>query len=456
MRFTASVTIGAPAARVFAWHARDGAFERLVPPWESLRIIERRGGIEDGARTVLEMRAGPVPVRWTAVHRDYIAGEQFRDEQRGGPFAHWVHTHRVTARGPGVSVLDDDIDYMPPLGPLGALADPIFVRPRLERTFRYRHAMTKADIELHERYPTRPLRIAITGSSGLIGRHLVPFLTTAGHQVIRLARGGSATDAGTASWEPTTGAIDREKLDGLDAVVHLAGANIAGQRWSDAWKREIRDSRVGPTGRLCAALAALPSPPRVLVSSSAIGYYGDRGSDVLTEASAPGTGFLSDVGVEWEEATAPAAHAGIRVVLARTGIVLTPAGGALQQMLLPFRLGAGGPLGPGTQYQSWIGIDDMLGAIVHAIHTEAITGPMNATAPEPVPQREFARTLGRVLHRPALVPAPAFALRLMLGEMADPLLLASARVLPERLVQTGFVFRHPAVEGCLRHLLGQP
>lgn len=454
MRFRVQVTIGAPAATVFGWHARDGAFERLVPPWEKLRIVERHGGIGNGARTVLEMRAGPVPIRWTAVHRDFIEGEQFRDEQVGGPFSHWVHTHRVTAQGPSSCVLDDDIDYMPPLGPLGALADPIAVRPRLERTFRYRHAMTKADIEFHQRYPTRRLRIAITGSSGLIGSHLVPFLTTAGHEVIRLTR-TAAHDGQSAQWDPATGVLDRARLEGLDAVVHLAGASIAGQRWNDAWKREIRDSRVGPTQRLCTSLAALASPPRVIVSSSAIGYYGDRGSDILTEQSGAGTGFLSEIGTEWEQATAPAARAGIRVVLARTGIVLSPRGGALQQMLLPFKAGMGGPLGSGDQYQSWIGLDDMLGAIVHVIHTEVVSGPVNATAPEPVPQREFARTLGRVLGRPAILPAPAFALRLLLGEMADPLLLASARVVPERLLQTGFSFRNPTLEGCLRHVLGR-
>ncbi len=453
MRFRRRVAINAPATRVFAWHARDGAFERLVPPWETLRIVERSGGIEDGARTVLEMRLGPVPLRWTAVHRDYIAGEQFRDEQVGGPFAHWVHTHRITPQTADTCVLEDDIDYAPPLGPLGALADPLAIAPRLARTFRYRHAMTRGDIEFHERYPSRPLRIAVSGSTGLVGQSLVPFLTTGGHTVIRLTR-GAAGDANSARWDPATGAIDGERLEGLDAVVHLAGANIAGQRWNDAWKREIRESRVGPTERLCTALAALKAPPRVIVSSSAIGYYGDRGDTTLTETSVAGTGFLSDTSVAWEGATSPAVQAGIRVVLARTGIVLTPRGGALGQMLLPFRMGLGGPLGPGTQYQSWIGIDDLLGAITHAIHTEVLRGPMNVTAPHPVPQREFARTLGQVLSRPAILPTPAFALRLALGEMAGPLLLASTRVVPERLLQTGFVFRDPTLEGCLRHVLG--
>ena len=454
MRFRTQVAIDAPAARVFAWHARDGAFERLVPPWDAIRIVERSGGIENGARTVLEMRVGPVPVRWTAVHRDYVAGEQFCDEQAGGPFAHWVHTHRVIAQTPGTCILDDDIDYVPPLGPLGALVAPLAIAPRLARTFRYRHAMTKGDVEFHQRYPVRPLRIAVSGSTGLVGQSLVPFLTTGGHTVIRLTR-GDAHDAQSARWDPATGSIDADRLEGLDAVVHLAGANIAGQRWNDAWKREIRDSRVGPTERLCVALAALKAPPRVIVSSSAIGYYGDRGDDILTEASVAGTGFLSDTCVAWEGATAPATRAGIRVVLVRTGIVLTPRGGALAKMLLPFRMGIGGPLGAGSQYQSWIGMDDLLGAITHAIHTDAMRGPMNATAPHPVAQREFARTLGHVLGRPAIVPTPAFALHLALGEMAGPLLLASTRVVPERLVQTGFVFRQPTLDGCLRHVLGR-
>lgn len=454
MRFRQSVRIEAPASDVFAWHARAGAFERLVPPWERLRVIERSGGIEDGARTAIELRVGPVPIRWTAVHRDFIAGEQFRDEQRGGPFARWVHTHRVEPRGAHAASLVDDIEYALPLGWLGRLVEPVAVRPRLARTFRYRHHMTRADVEFHARYAPRRLRIAVTGSTGFIGRHLVAFLTTGGHEVVRLTRGGGK-DAGTAAWDPATGEIDRNRLGAVDAVVHLAGASIAGHRWTDDYKREIRDSRVGPTERLCATLAALPTPPRAIVSSSAIGIYGDRGDELLTEASAPGHDFLADVARAWEAATRPAAAAGIRVVCVRTGIVLSADGGALAQMLPPFRLGLGGPLGSGDQYQSWIGLDDVLGAMVHALHTESLSGPMNATAPTPVRQREFARTLGRVLSRPAILPAPPFALRLLLGEMADPLLLSSARVLPARLQDTGYGFRHDSLEGCLRHTLGR-
>jgi uncharacterized protein (TIGR01777 family) len=257
------------------------------------------------------------------------------------------------------------------------------------------------------------------------------------------------------SWDPAAGAIDSTGLVGVDAVVHLAGESIAGGRWTEARKRRIRDSRVSSTRLLARALAQLASPPRVLVAASATGYYGDRGAEVLREESAPGAGFLAGVCREWEAAAEPAARHGIRVVHLRIGLVLSRDGGALASLLTPFRLGAGGPVGSGAQYWSWITLDDLLGAILHALTTEALAGPVNAVAPNPVTNREFAKTLGRVLRRPALLPLPAFAARLVLGEMADALLLASARVVPARLQATGYAFRAPTLEGALRHELGR-
>ena len=287
---------------MFAWHARAGAFERLTPPWESVRIIEREGGIEDGARAVLEMRVGPVPVRWTARHLDGVPGRQFVDEQEGGPFAEWRHTHRFLPSGDGGSSwLEDEIAYRPPFGPAGALADLLMVRPRLERTFRYRHATTKADIESQRRYAGRTMRIAVTGASGLIGSQLVPFLTTAGHEVVRLVR-GAGHGPGTAAWNLATGEVDEAALGHVDAVVHLAGAGIADRRWTQDYKREIRESRVAPTRALCQWLARREHPPSVMVCASAVGYYGNRGDERLDETSAPGAGYLPEVCAEWEHA----------------------------------------------------------------------------------------------------------------------------------------------------------
>jgi len=261
--------------------------------------------------------------------------------------------------------------------------------------------------------------------------------------------------ARVARWDPESGALDSSALAGVDAVVHLAGESVAGGRWTEAKKRRIRSSRVDGTRGLAASLARLERPPRVLVSASAVGYYGDRGAELLREGSAPGTGFLAEVCQEWETATEPAARARIRVVRLRIGMVVSRRGGALAAMLTPFRLGAGGPVGGGAQWVSWIAIDDLVAAILHALDTASLAGAVNAVAPEPVQNRELARTLGRVLGRPALLPLPAFAARLLLGQMADELLLASARVEPARLQATGFAFRHPTLEDALRHELGR-
>jgi len=297
------------------------------------------------------------------------------------------------------------------------------------------------------------MKILVSGSSGLIGSQLVPFLEAGGHEVMRLVRRGASGDD-EIHWDPAAGSIDGEALAGLDAVVHLAGENIAAGRWNDELKRRIRTSRVEGTRLLCESLAELQTPPPVLVCASAVGFYGDRGNAELDEESEPGTSFLPDVCREWEAAADPARRRGVRVVSLRLGVVLSRDGGALEKMLGPFKLGAGGVIGGGRQYWSWIAIDDVVGAIQHAITCEALNGPVNCVAPNPVTNREFTKTLGRVLGRPTLVPLPAFAARLALGEMADALLLASARVLPKRLQETGYKFRHPELESALLNALG--
>lgn len=300
---------------------------------------------------------------------------------------------------------------------------------------------------------TATMRILVTGAGGLIGGALVPLLTAGGHQVLRLTRGRKRP--GAALWDPDQGSIDRAALAGLDAVVHLAGENISAGRWTAEKKARIHDSRVHGTRLLCEALAALQRPPAVLVAASAIGFYGDRGRDVVDEDSAPGAGFLADVCKEWEAATAPAAARGIRVVNLRFGVVLSAKGGALASMLTPFKLGLGGPVGGGEQYMSWIAAADAAAAVLFALATPSLSGPVNAVAPAPVSNAEFARTLGAVLARPAVLPLPAFAVRLLFGEMGEELLLASARVEPHRLQAAGFRFRFPELEPALRFLLGR-
>jgi hypothetical protein len=284
---------------------------------------------------------------------------------------------------------------------------------------------------------------------------VVASLSAAGHEVVRLVRRTPAPGEKAVLWDPEKGKVDVAGLEGQDAVVHLAGENIASGRWTAGRKAAIRDSRLNGTRLLCEALAGLARPPKTLVCASAIGYYGDRGAEVLTEESPPGAGFLPGVCREWEAASGPAARKGIRVVLLRIGVVLSPKGGALSRMLPPFRAGLGGVIGNGRQYVSWVALDDLVGIVLHALRSGELRGPVNAVAPVPVTNRELTEALGKVLSRPTLLPVPAFALRLAVGEMADALLLASARVVPRRLEETGYRFRFPELPAALRHLLGK-
>lgn len=295
--------------------------------------------------------------------------------------------------------------------------------------------------------------IAITGSSGLVGRALAPALEAEGHLVRPVVRRPTRAGLNEIRWDPAGGTIDAAEMANVDSVVHLAGENISAQRWTPAFKERFRNSRVGGTKLLCDTLASLASKPSVLVSASAIGYYGDRGDEVLDESSPPGKGFLADVCQQWEAATNPARDANIRVVNLRVGVVLAREGGALAKMLTPFRLGLGGILGSGRQYVSWIELGDLVRAIQFALSAAALVGPVNGTAPEPVTNREFTKTLGHVLGRPTIFPMPAFAARLAFGEIADEAFLASARVQPRALLNDRFEFEFPKLEPALRHVL---
>ena len=298
-----------------------------------------------------------------------------------------------------------------------------------------------------------PQKIAISGATGLVGTQLSSLLKSAGHAVVPMSRSNRGTNSDTILWDPSKGVENPEKLESVDAVVHLAGENIAGGRWTAASKERIRSSRIDGTRNLVQSLSKLQHRPKTLVCASAIGYYGDRGDEMLNESSAPGTGFLADVCRAWEREAMAAAEFGVRVVCLRIGVVLSPKGGALAKMLLPFKLGLGGIVGSGKQYWSWIGLNDLVRAIAFCLQNEAVSGAVNAVSPQAMTNRDFTKTVGSVLRRPTIFPLPAFMARLVLGEMADELLLSSSRVSPDQLVRHGFVFEQPDLKSCLEHEL---
>jgi len=460
-KFELTGAMPASADDLFAWHARPGAFFRLIPPWESVRVTSTSGPFADGYRIAMRAKIlGPIGKTWTAELFDVQPGLHFRDRELTGPFAAWTHTHRMTPTGPETSILHEEIDYELPFGVLGRLFGSAMVRAKLEAMFAYRHALTRSDLSRHAAFRDRPrLTIAVTGSSGLVGNPLCWFLAAGGHRVIRLVRSEpklNRPDDGTEVrvWNPME-PVDPSLFADVEAVVHLAGDGIADGRWTAAKKQRIRDSRTIPTRHLAEALAKTDPKPKMLVSASAVGFYGIEGDAIRTESSPFGTGFLAEVGRDWEAAAQPARDAGIRVVHPRIGIVQSPAGGALAKQWLPFALGAGAVLGDGEQWVSWITLNDLIGGIHHALMTETLHGPVNLVAPGPVTNRVYGRTLAKVLQRPYLFTLPAPLLRLGFGELADGALLASTRCEPKALLESGFTFDHPELEPALRSVLGK-
>ena len=433
---------------VFAWHTRPGAIHRLLPPWQPLTVVSEAGSLADG-RAVLGLPGG---LRWVADHQPdaYDPPSRFVDRLGYDGLASWPtalvrswrHEHTFTVVDEQRTRVTDRVDTPIP-------------ESLLRQTFRYRHRQLADDLAGHRwshEQGVRPGTIAISGASGLIGSALAAFLSTGGYRVIRLVRHPART-GDERRWDPRAPA--RDLFEGVDAVVHLAGASIAG-RFTDAHKAAIRDSRLEPTRRLADCAAHTDNGPDVFVCASAIGFYGyDRGNEPLAENAAPGSGFLAEVVADWEVATEPAQAGGLRVVAVRTGIVQTPRGGTLQLLYPLFAAGLGGRLGSGRQWLSWIDLDDLLDVYHRALADPAISGPVNAVAPEPVRNEEYTRVLAAVLHRPALLPVPDFGPKLLLGDQgARELAAADQYVVPRTLIHAGHRFRRPTLEACLRHQLG--
>lgn len=455
--FRHTTKIDVEAAALEQWHLSPGAFRRLTPPWERMRIIEEPSKIADGTRAVIKVKAGPFWTNWIAEHQDCEPGFGFSDVQVKGPFAGWKHVHRFRRAGADASELSDEIDYRLPFGFFGNLVGGGLVKKKLERAFNYRHAVTKADLERLSSEPRGngvPMQVLVTGATGMVGAALEAFLRMRGHRVRRVTRNPSRES--DMLWDPDAGRLELSEDDPIDAVVHLAGESIAGGRWSEERKRRILESRRAGTRLLCETLAARRQRPGVLVSASGANYYATGTVQPQDESAPRGTGFLSEVCEAWEGETAPAERAGIRVVKLRLGVILSPAGGVLEKMLPAFKLGMAGRLGNGKQRMPWIVLDDVIDIMHRALRDERYTGAINCVAPELVSNARFTSALAGTLRRPAILPAPATVLKLALGrQMAEETLLADLALEPARLRELGYPFRHPEIEGALAYLLGE-
>ncbi|MDP2340802.1 MAG: TIGR01777 family oxidoreductase [Deltaproteobacteria bacterium] len=454
--FERATEIPCSAAALFRYHAAGGAFARLSPPFESAQIVVPLRALENGERAEIDVGIGPLTFRHVALHQEVQTGAAggaagFVDVMERGPFRSWRHEHVFEPIDSARCRLIDRITFQ---GPVFGVGD-FYARSKLERMFRYRHDTTRLDAELLRALPSSsPLRIGVTGSRGLIGTELCALLSVAGHVVVPFLRPGARPAAGSLSWDPATGAVGPvDDAAGLDAVVHLAGENIGEGRFDAKKKARVRRDRVEGTARLMAALRALPVPPRVVVCAGAVGFYGDRGDDVVDEDSAAGSGFLAELCAAWEAAVLGRDDPWRAVVL-RIGIAQSPASGALAAMLPVFRAGVGGPIGDGRGFFPALALDDVAAMFARALLDPRAQGIINAVGADEVRSGEYARTLGRVLHRPAVVPVPTFALRAAVGDLAEHL-RESQRVAPTRLRALGHTWRHATLEDGLRHLLGR-
>ena len=450
--------VKADLEKTFSWFENNGSFRRLMPPWEVSEEVRADDSLTDGSQRVFRFPFGPIKMTWVAEHSDYNPPNSFSDRMIKGPFRSWEHDHQFTHQN-GETTVRDHVTYQAPFGALGNFADSILggqlMRRRIERMFTARELRLIRDLQRHSEFEHLPRkRILIAGSSGLIGTQLVAFLDTGEHDVWRLVRREIREGKKEISWNPKDEIIDSSEIDGFDIVIHLGGAGIGDKRWTKKRKEIIIESRKSSTTLLSDALSQVQNKPDVFIVASAIGYYGDRGDEILTEESNPGEGFLTETTIAWESYADSAREAGIRVINIRNGIVLSAVGGALGRMLLPWKLGAGGSIGNGKQWMSWISMDDEIYAIHHLAMSENTEGVYNLTAPNPSQQKSFAKSLGRVLRRPAFAPIPKISMRILFGELAGPLLFEGQRVLPDRLKKSGYKFTHENLEDALRDSLG--
>jgi len=455
MQYKCVTKVNADRSDVFKWFERRGSFRRLMPPWEIAEEVRSDENLQNGAKRIFRFPLGPVKMTWVAEHLGYQPPEKFEDVMVKGPFKSWHHKHHFEDRGDGQCHVIDDVEYKLPMGLPGRLVAGRSIKKRLDRMFRARSQRLIRDMGQHEIHRDKSRkRILIAGASGLIGKQLVAFLDTGGHDIWRLVRHKHNSENQEIFWNPKDGVLNPKSIEGFDVVIHLGGAGIGDKRWSKSRMKIIESSRKESTTLLAETLANLSNKPELFMVASAIGWYGDRGDEILTEESESGTGYLPDVCAVWESSAIKAKNAGIRTIHLRTGVVLDATGGALAKMLLPAKLGVGGPIGRGRQWLSWISMDDEIYAIHHLLMTHNTEGIYNIVSPNPVKQKQFAKGLGRVLRRPAFIPTPPFGVWLLFGKMGVALTTESQRVTPNRLLDSGYKFQHENLDGALRDTLG--
>ncbi len=423
-----------PPSVVFSWHLKEGALDRMIPPWQKVVVTQKGSPAEVGSQTHLSMHKGPVSTQWVARHVAFEKERYFTDEQIRGPFRFFKHTHSVEYEQEG-SVWCDTIEFIPPW-----FISSNYVHKELQKMFHFRHRRLLEDISRIQTYALPSQKILLSGSSGMVGRALYAFLTNAGHEVYTLRRQPSCKEKKIVGWDPTQDHNHQRDFEGFDAIIHLAGENIGKKRWNAAQKDKIFKSRCRDTWLLSQIILRLQTPPKVFICASAVGIYGDRGDEVLTESSSFGNDFLASVCVEWEKSSQCLEDKGIRVCHTRFGYILDPSGGMLQQILPLFRLGLGGIMGSGQQIMPWVALDEVIYGIYHCLAKAEISGAVNLVSPSPVSQKEFALSLAKHLHKACFFPTPAWALRFALGERADALILRSARVQPDKLIASGYSF----------------